>query len=91
VPEAGTEEKIARLCQWGVQVVRSGKIWNDSNALALNNAKYRDCACFHPFADPAIVAVQGATALEFLEDAAAQISALRTNLVLLQNADYLFV
>jgi threonine dehydratase len=69
VPEAVTEEKIARLRQWGAQVVRRGEIWNDSNALALNFAKERDCAYFHPFADPAVVAGQGTTALEFLEDA----------------------
>ena len=33
VPEAVTEEKIARLRQWGAKVVRRGEIWNDSNAL----------------------------------------------------------
>ncbi len=69
VPEAVTEEKITRLRQWGAEVVRSGKIWNDSNALALSYAEDRNCAYFHPFADPAVVAGQGTAALEFLEDA----------------------
>jgi len=68
VPSTATPEKIDKLRQWGATVEVVGDVWNDSHAAALAFAKEHGAAYFHPFADPAVVAGQGTTALELLDE-----------------------
>ncbi len=66
VPSTATPAKIAKLRQWGATVEVVGDVWNDSQVAALAFAEQTGAAYFHPFADPAVVAGQGTTALELL-------------------------
>ena len=68
VTESSTEEKRQKLRRWGATVEVGGKIWNEANVAALAQAEATGAAYFHPFADPMVVAGQGTTALELLED-----------------------
>jgi threonine dehydratase len=67
VPTNVTQAKIDKLRKWGATVEVVGSIWNETNLSALAFARDKECAYFHPFADPYVVAGQGTLALELLE------------------------
>ena len=67
VPTNVTQAKIDKLRKWGATVEVVGSVWNETNLSALAFARDKDCAYFHPFADPYVVAGQGTLALELLE------------------------
>jgi threonine dehydratase len=69
LPTTAPAEKIAKLKNWGAEVVIEGDAWDDSNRAALAVALREGLAYFHPFADPAVIAGQGTVALEILDDA----------------------
>lgn len=68
VPETITPGKVDKLRAWGAKVEIIGQIWNDTNIHALQMAEITGAAYFHPFADAAVVAGQGTSALELLAD-----------------------
>jgi threonine dehydratase len=60
--------KAEKLASWGAKVVMEGAVWDDANRAALLAAEQEGLTYFHPFADRAVIAGQGTTALEILED-----------------------
>jgi len=69
LPTSTPESKAEKLRAWGAEVIVQGAVWDEANEAALAAAE-RDGLCYvHPFADPAVIAGQGTTALELLEDA----------------------
>jgi len=68
VPKSITPAKVDKLKRWGATVEIIGDIWNETNLHALAFAKENGAAYFHPFADPAVIAGQGTTALELLDE-----------------------
>jgi threonine dehydratase len=69
LPEGTPAEKAEKLAAWGAEVVIAGKVWNESNALALARAEADGLAYLHAFADPRVIAGQGTVGLEILDDA----------------------
>lgn len=66
VPEGVSPLKTLKIRRWGADLRVVGSVWDDTNAAALAFADEHQAAYFHPFADPAVVAGQGTTALEAL-------------------------
>jgi threonine dehydratase len=66
LPESASPEKMKKLASWGATVVVRGRYWDEANHEALAMAEREGLAYFHPFADPAVIAGQGTTALEIL-------------------------
>ncbi len=60
--------KVEKLESWGARVIFEGAVWDDANRAALAAAECDGLVYFHPFADPAVIAGQGAIGLEILED-----------------------
>jgi threonine dehydratase len=69
VPENVSPEKARKLEAWGATVVVRGRHWHEANREALALADRHGLVYFHPFADPAVIAGQGTTALEILDQA----------------------
>ncbi len=69
LPESASPEKAKKLAAWGATVVVKGRYWDEANREALAVAEREGLAYFHPFADPVVIAGQGTTALEILEQA----------------------
>ncbi|QWA13385.1 pyridoxal-phosphate dependent enzyme [Sodalis ligni] len=67
VPATTGREKLDKLAAWGAIVHVVGNLWDEANVNALAYAKEHQCAYFHPFADPAVIAGQGTLGLEILE------------------------
>lgn len=67
LPESASPEKAKKLAEWGARVVFKGSVWDEANREALAVAEREGLTYFHPFADPAVIAGQGTTALEILE------------------------
>lgn len=67
LPESASPEKAKKLAGWGATVVFKGRVWDEANREALAVAEREGLAYFHPFADPVVIAGQGTTALEILE------------------------
>ncbi len=67
LPESATLEKAKKLEDWGARVIVKGQVWDEANREALAMAEREGLTYFHPFADPAVIAGQGTTALEILE------------------------
>lgn len=67
LPESASPEKVKKLASWGATVVVRGRYWDEANHEALAVADREGLAYFHPFADPVVIAGQGTTALEILE------------------------
>ncbi len=61
--------KLRKLQAWGARVAVEGKVWDDSNAAALQHAAQDGMAYVHPFADPLVIAGQGTVATEILDAA----------------------
>jgi threonine dehydratase len=69
LPESASPEKAKKLADWGARVVFKGSVWDEANREALAVAEREGLTYFHPFADPVVIAGQGTTALEILEQA----------------------
>ena len=67
LPQSASPEKVKKLAAWGARVVMYGQHWDEANEEALAVAAREGLTYFHPFADPAVIAGQGTTALELLE------------------------
>jgi threonine dehydratase len=67
LPESVSPEKATKLADWGARVVFKGSVWDEANREALAVAEREGLTYFHPFADPVVIAGQGTTALEILE------------------------
>jgi len=67
LPESVSPEKAKKLADWGARVVFKGSVWDEANREALAVAEREGLTYFHPFADPVVIAGQGTTALEILE------------------------
>lgn len=67
LPSTATPDKVAKLKTWGAEVEMVGEAWHEANRACLDHAAQTGAAYFHPFADPAVVAGQGTTALEILQ------------------------
>jgi threonine dehydratase len=68
VPTAVSPEKVAKIKAWKAKVEIVGGDWSESNVAAMDFAKSRHAAYFHPFADPLVVAGQGTLGLEILDN-----------------------
>jgi threonine dehydratase len=69
LPRSVAADKLAKLSDWGAQVVVVGEVWDDSNQAALQHAEAEGRTYIHPFADPAVIGGAGTIALEILEQA----------------------
>ncbi|MSP89222.1 MAG: pyridoxal-phosphate dependent enzyme [Alphaproteobacteria bacterium] len=69
LPRTVSAAKVAKLRDWGAEIVVEGDVWDESNRAALARADKEGLAYFHPFADAAVIAGQGTTALEILDQA----------------------
>ncbi len=67
LPENVSPEKARKLERWGAKIVIKGSQWHEANAEALKAAERDGLTYFHPFADPVVIAGQGTTALELLQ------------------------
>jgi threonine dehydratase len=66
LPESASPEKAKKVAGWGATVVVKGRVWDEANREALAVAEREGLTFFHPFADPVVIAGQGTTALEIL-------------------------
>ncbi len=69
LPDNASPEKVKKLQHWGAEVRFEGHQWHEANRAALAMAEQEGLTYFHPFADPLVIAGQGTTALEILEQA----------------------
>ncbi len=69
LPDNASPEKVKKLQHWGATVRFEGHQWHEANRAALAMAEQEGITYFHPFADPLVIAGQGTTALEILEQA----------------------
>ncbi len=69
LPDNASPEKVKKIQHWGATVRFEGHQWHEANRAALAMAEQEGLTYFHPFADPVVVAGQGTTALEILEQA----------------------
>lgn len=67
LPDNVSPEKARKLERWGAKIIIKGSQWHEANAEALKAAERDGLTYFHPFADPMVIAGQGTTALELLE------------------------
>jgi threonine dehydratase len=67
LPESASPEKAKKVARWGATVVFKGRVWDEANREALAVAEREGLTYFHPFADPVVIAGQGTTALEILD------------------------
>jgi threonine dehydratase len=67
LPDNASPEKVKKIQHWGATVRFAGHQWHEANRAALAMAEQEGLTYFHPFADPVVVAGQGTTALEILE------------------------
>lgn len=68
LPESTPLSKVEKLRRIATEVIVKGAVWDDANALALAAAK-EGKHYVHPFANTSVIAGQGTTGLEILEDA----------------------
>lgn len=68
LPESTPKAKANKLRAWGAEVIIHGAVWDEANAEALAAAERDGLTYAHPFADADVIAGQGTTALEILED-----------------------
>jgi len=67
--EGTPQSKADGLAALGAEVVIAGKVWSESNEMALARADAEGLAYLHAFADPRVIAGQGTVGLEIIEDA----------------------
>lgn len=68
LPENTPQSKVQKLQKLTPDVIVSGAVWDDANALALNARDQEGKTYIHPFADPTVIAGQGTIALEILKE-----------------------
>jgi threonine dehydratase len=59
--------KADKLASWGANVIYEGEVFDDANRAAIARTEREGLVYFHPFNDPAVIAGQGTTALELLD------------------------
>ncbi|MBE7635365.1 pyridoxal-phosphate dependent enzyme [Sneathiella sp. P13V-1] len=69
LPENTPASKVAKLKKLTPDVIVSGPVWDDANALALKDRDANGKTYIHPFADETVIQGQGTIALEVLEAA----------------------
>jgi len=69
LPRNTPVSKIDKLKSIATEVIVDGDVWDDANALALEDADKKSKTYVHPFADMSVMAGQGTVGLEILEDA----------------------
>lgn len=67
LPRSASAAKIARLRDWGAEVIVEGEVWDDANRAALAMAEARGLTYLHPFADRAVLAGQGTVGTEIMD------------------------
>jgi threonine dehydratase len=67
MPRFATPVKVERTRGFGASVILEGDTFDDARAAGLQIAQQRELTLVHPYDDPAIMAGQGTTALEMLE------------------------
>ena len=67
LPESASPEKAKKVAGWGATVAFKGRVWDEANREAQAVAEREGLTYFHPFADPVVIAGQGTTALEILD------------------------
>ena len=68
LPESTPQSKAEKLRSWGAEVRVEGQVWDEANEAATKVGEAEGLTYFHPFADPRVVAGQGTTGIEILED-----------------------
>lgn len=68
VPENAVEEKVKAIEDYGAEVIRHGKNYDEAYFKALEIQKEKKAVFVHPFNDPFVIAGQGTIGLELLED-----------------------
>jgi len=68
LPENTPTSKVKKLQKLTPDVIVSGAVWDDANALALKDRDDNGKTYIHPFADETVIQGQGTIALEMLED-----------------------
>lgn len=69
VPCSTPEAKAEKIRAWGAEVLVEGSVWDEAAEAAVARAAAEGLTYLHPFAEPAVIAGQGTTALEILTDA----------------------
>ena len=69
LPDNASPEKLKKIQHWGATVRIQGHQWHEANREALAVAEREGLTYFHPFGDPVVIAGQGTTALEILQQA----------------------
>jgi threonine dehydratase len=67
LPENTPSSKVEKLKSITPDVIVSGAVWDDANALALRDRDEAGKTYIHPFADTSVIEGQGSVALELLE------------------------
>jgi len=68
MPENANPSKAAAVAEYGAKAIRFGRDWDDAYEHSRRLAIEMGLVYVHPFKDPYILAGQGTTALEILED-----------------------
>jgi threonine dehydratase len=68
VPENAVKEKVEAIGNYGAEVVKYGKDYDEAYSKALEIQKKTKRTLVHPFNDPFVIAGQGTIGLELLED-----------------------
>ena len=68
VPRNAVKEKVRLIEDYGAEVIKYGKNYDEAYSKALEIQKERKATFIHPFNDPFVIAGQGTVGLELLED-----------------------
>lgn len=68
LPTRASEDRRARIANWGAAIFRHGRDWDDANLAALEHARHNGMHYVHAFDAQATLAGQGTLGLELLED-----------------------
>jgi threonine dehydratase len=68
LPAGASDDRVARVAQWGARVIRHGASWDEAHARALAEAGATGQAYIHPFDAARTLEGQGTLGLELLDD-----------------------
>jgi len=68
LPTTASEDRVARIAAWGVQVIKHGETWDDAHVQAQEHAAAEGKWYIHPFDAEYTIEGQGTLGLELLED-----------------------
>jgi threonine dehydratase len=68
LPVTTPPAKVEKVARWGAEVIKVGQVFDDANVAALEYEQQYGATYFHPFDDATVIAGQGTTALEILDD-----------------------